>query len=108
MRAASSKTTVLLVDDHDMVRTGLRLVLDAEEDLEVLAEARSGRQAVELVKKWRPDVVVMDFALPSMNGALATRRIVAELPGTAVLMLSMHAEETWVHQALERALAAIC
>jgi DNA-binding NarL/FixJ family response regulator len=95
------KITVLLVDDHSLVRRGFRRMLDDEPDMLVVGEAGDGEEAVKLAKELRPRVVVMDCALPRSNGLQATREIIDELPDTAVLMLSMHSENTWVRQAIE-------
>jgi DNA-binding NarL/FixJ family response regulator len=95
------KITVLLVDDHSLVRRGFRRMLDDESDMRVVGEAGDGEEAVKLAKELRPRVVVMDCALPRINGLQATREIIEELPDTAVLMLSMHSENTWVRQAIE-------
>jgi DNA-binding NarL/FixJ family response regulator len=96
-----NKITVLLVDDHSLVRRGFRRMLEDESDMEVIGEAGSGEDAVRLAKELRPQVVVMDCALPGMNGLEATRQIVETSAGIAVLMLSMHSESTWVRQAVE-------
>ena len=95
------KISVLLVDDHRLVRRGFRRILEDEPDMVVVGEAGDGAEAVRLAKELRPRAVVMDCALPGMSGLVATRQILAELPQTAVLMLSMHSEETWVKQALD-------
>ena len=95
------KITVLLVDDHSLVRRGFRRMLEDEPDMEVVGEAGDGEESVKLAKKLQPKVVVMDCALPGMNGLEATRQIIGESPDTAVLMLSMHSESTWVRQAIE-------
>ena len=95
------KITVLLVDDHSLVRSGFRRMLEDEADIEVIGEAGDGEESVKLAKKLRPRVVVMDCALPGMNGLEATRQIIDESPETSVLMLSMHSESTWVRQAIE-------
>jgi len=94
------KITVLLVDDHSLVRRGFRRMLEDESDMEVVGEAGDGEGAVKLAKELHPRVVVMDCALPGINGLDATRAILEELPETAVLMLSMHTENTWVRQAI--------
>lgn len=97
-----SKTiAVLLVDDHALVRRGFRRLLEDESDIVVRGEASDGEEAVALAKTLRPDVVVMDCALPGVNGLVATRRILEDNKAVAVLMLSMHSEDTWVRQALE-------
>ncbi len=95
------KISVLLVDDHSLVRRGFRRILEDEADIEVAGEASNGEEAVTLAQKLRPTVVLMDCALPGMNGLEATRKILKSLPQTLVLMLSMHEEETLVKQAIE-------
>jgi DNA-binding NarL/FixJ family response regulator len=95
------KITVLLVDDHNLVRRGFRRMLEDEADMKVVGEAGDGEEAIRLAKELRPNVVVMDCALPGMNGLQATRGILEDIPDTAVLMLSMHSESTWVRQAVE-------
>jgi len=97
----ANKITVLLVDDHSLVRRGFRRMLEDEADMEVVGEAGDGDESIKLAKKLHPQVVVMDCALPGMNGLDATRQIIKDSPRTAVLMLSMHAENTWVRQAIE-------
>jgi DNA-binding NarL/FixJ family response regulator len=94
------KISVLLVDDHALVRRGFRRILEDEPDIAVAGEASDGEEAVRLARELRPRVVLMDCALPGKNGLEAMRQILAELPATLVLMLSMHPEETLVHQAL--------
>jgi DNA-binding NarL/FixJ family response regulator len=95
------KITVLLVDDHSLVRRGFRRMLEDEADMEVVGEAGDGEEAIKLAKQFRPQVIIMDCALPGMNGLQATRQIIKDSPDTAVLMLSMHSENTWVRQAIE-------
>ena len=97
----AKKITVLLVDDHSLVRRGFRRMLEDESDMEVVGEAGNGEDSIKLAKELRPQVVVMDCALPGMNGLAATRQIIADSPDTAVLMLSMHTESTWVKQAID-------
>jgi DNA-binding NarL/FixJ family response regulator len=93
--------SVLLVDDHSLVRRGFRRMLEDEEDISVVGEASDGEEAVKLAKSLKPQVIVMDCALPGINGLQATRKILQTLPETLVLMLSMHTEETWVRQAID-------
>src|SRR5438477_6509711 len=95
------KISVLLVDDHSLVRRGFRRMLEDESDISVVGEASSGGEAVELARKLKPQVVLMDCALQGESGIAATRAIMGILPDTAVLMLSMHSEDTLVRQALE-------
>ena len=95
------KIRVLLVDDHSLVRRGFRRMLEDEADMEVVGEAGDGETSIQLAKELHPQVVVMDCALPGMNGLQATREIMKNSPDTAVLMLSMHTEGTWVRQAIE-------
>jgi len=95
------KISVLLVDDHSLVRRGFRRILEDEPDIEVTGEAADGAEAVRLAQELAPNVVVMDCAMPNMNGLLATRKILEQQPKTLVLMLSMHPEETLVRQALD-------
>jgi len=95
------KIAVLLVDDHALVRRGFRRILDDESDIIVVGEAGNGLEAVKLADELRPHVIVMDCAMPEMNGLEATRRILDKHPEAMVLMLSMHPEETLVRQALD-------
>ena len=96
-----NKISVLLVDDHALVRRGFRRILEDELDLSVVGEASDGEEAVKLAQKLRPKVIVMDCALPGMNGLAATRQILEYDPIILILLLSMHPEETWVRQALD-------
>jgi DNA-binding NarL/FixJ family response regulator len=95
-----NEITVLLVDDHSLVRHGFRRMLEDEPGIRVVGEASDGFEAVETAIAEKPQVIVMDFALPSMNGAVATRRILAAQPATKVLMLSMHSEPDYVRTCL--------
>ena len=95
------KTSVLLVDDHTLVRRGFRRILEDEPDITVTGEAGDGAEAIKLADELHPKVIVMDCAMPGMNGLEATRRILQKHPQALVLMLSMHPEETLVRQALE-------
>jgi DNA-binding NarL/FixJ family response regulator len=94
------RITVLLAEDHMIVREGFRKLLAAEADFEVVGEAQTGRQAVALAKKLRPAVVVMDIAMPLLNGLEATRQIRKAIPGAKVLMLSAHNDDAYVEQAM--------
>ena len=93
--------TVLLADDHGLVRRGFRRMLEDDPEIAVVAEAGDGQQAVDLTLELRPRVVVMDFALPAVNGATATRQILLGAPDTAVLILSMHSEMSYVRASFE-------
>jgi DNA-binding NarL/FixJ family response regulator len=95
------KIRILLADDHTVVRQGLRALLAAEPDIEVVGEAENGRQAVELARKLTPDVVVMDIAMPVLNGLEATRQILRALPQTKVLVLSSYSDDEYVLQVTE-------
>lgn len=93
--------TVLLVEDHGLVRRGFRRMLEDDPSIRVVGEASDGHEAVEAASNLHPDVVVMDFALPSMNGALAARQMLKAAPDIAILILSMHSEPTYVRTCLE-------
>src|SRR2546425_7347336 len=97
----ADKISVLLVDDHSLVRRGFRRLLEDASDIVVAGEASDGAEAVRLAGKLRPQVIVMDCALPGMSGLVATRRILELSPQIAVLMLSMHSEDTWVRQSFD-------
>jgi DNA-binding NarL/FixJ family response regulator len=92
---------ILLADDHTVVRDGLRALLERESDMTVVAEAADGRDSVHLAETESPDVVVMDLAMPNMNGMEATRRILAANPRIGVVILSMHQDESYVLGALK-------
>lgn len=95
------KIGVLLADDHTLIRAGLRRVIEAEPDLSVVGEADNGREAVAMAQALKPDVVVMDVGMPSLNGIEATDQIRAALPDTQIVMLSMHSDEGYVLRALK-------
>jgi DNA-binding NarL/FixJ family response regulator len=95
------RITVLLAEDHMIVREGIRNLLELEDDLEVVGEADNGRQAVVLVKKLRPAVVVMDIAMPLLNGLEATRQILKAVPGTRILILTAHRDDAYIKDALK-------
>jgi two-component system response regulator NreC len=92
---------ILLADDHTVVRDGLRALLEKQPDMAVVAEAADGRESIRLAEEQTPDVVIMDIAMPSLNGIEATRRILASNPETAVVILSMHQDESYVLRSLK-------
>ena len=94
------KITVLLADDHAIIREGLRSLLEAETDIEVVGEANTGRQALVLTKKLLPAVVVMDIAMPLLNGLEATRQILKAVPATRILILSAHRDDEYVDEVI--------
>lgn len=96
----NKKTRILLADDHAVVRNGFRMILAAQDDLEVVGEAANGREAVESAASLQPDVVVMDVTMPELNGIEATRRICESTPRTRVLALSMHKDSVYVREIL--------
>jgi DNA-binding NarL/FixJ family response regulator len=95
------RITVLLAEDHTIVREGFRKMLDLENDLEVVGEAEDGRQAVAMVKKLHPAVVLMDIAMPRLNGLEATRQVLKAVPATKVLMLSAHSDDAYINDATD-------
>lgn len=96
-----NKITVLLADDHTVVREGLRTLLDATPDIKVVGEAENGRRAVQLAQTLSPDVVVMDVVMPQLNGVEATRQILRDSPNTKVLVLSSYSDDEKVAQLIE-------
>lgn len=92
---------ILLADDHTVVRDGLRALLEKQPDMAVVGEAADGRDSIRLAEEQSPDVVIMDIGMPNLNGIEATRRILAANPRTAVLMLSMHQDESYVLRSLK-------
>jgi len=95
------RVRILLADDHTLVRHGLRKLLEERPEWEVIAEAGDGREAVRLAEQHKPDVAILDVAMPLLNGIEATRQITRRVPGTRVLVLSMHADEAYVTQILQ-------
>jgi len=93
-------TRVVLADDHALVRQGLSLILEAQPDMQIVGQAGNGHEAVELAQKLKPDVVIMDVAMPGLNGIEATRRLAEALPRTRVLALSMHKDSVYVREIL--------
>ncbi len=96
-----TKTRVLLADDHHLVRTGFRSLLDKIPSVEVVAEASDGREALDLVRKLRPQIALLDIAMPNLNGLEALIRIVKDFPETKVIILSMHSNEEYIINALQ-------
>jgi two-component system, NarL family, response regulator NreC len=99
--AAMDNLRILLADDHNILRDGMRLLLERQPGFEVVGEASDGREIVDLAREQRPDVIVMDIAMPNMNGIEATRRIVENHPETGVVILSMHYDESYVLRSLK-------
>lgn len=97
----TQEITVLLADDHSLVRRGFRRMLEDDERLKVVGEASNGVEAIKLAYELKPKVVVMDLSMPQLDGIQATKEIVKHLPGTEVLILSMHAEDNYVRNALD-------
>ena len=95
------KTKILLADDHKIMRAGLRSILEKEPDMEILGEAQNGLVALQLAKKLRPDLIIMDISMPDLNGIEATSRILAELSGLRVLALSMHSDRGFLIKMLK-------
>jgi len=95
------RITVLLAEDHMIVREGFRKMLELEGDFEIVGEAQNGRQAVALVKKFHPEVVLMDIAMPLLNGLEALRQVLKAVPATKVIMLSAHSDDAYVKSANE-------
>jgi DNA-binding NarL/FixJ family response regulator len=100
-----SRTRVLLADDHTLVRAGIRSLLDSIERVEVVAEAGDGHETLQLIAKHRPDVALLDIGMPGLNGLEVAKRIVSESPRTKVIILSMHADASYVNQALRAGVA---
>lgn len=97
----SNEISVLLVDDHALVRKGFRRMIEDDPDLRVVGEASSGLEAVQLCQQLKPQVIVMDMAMPEMDGVQATREILKRMPKTAILILSMYAQENYVRNAFD-------
>jgi DNA-binding NarL/FixJ family response regulator len=97
----SEETTVLLADDHSLVRRGFRRIIEDEEGMKVIGEASNGVEAIRMAHELKPRVVVMDLSMPELDGVQATKEIVKHLPDTSVLVLSMHADDSYVRNALD-------
>ena len=94
------KVRILIADDHGIVRTGLRLQIERNEAFEVVGEASDGREAVRLAELLTPDIVIMDIAMPNLNGIQAAAQIVKNQPATGIIILSMHSDETYITRTL--------
>jgi DNA-binding NarL/FixJ family response regulator len=94
------RTRILLADDHAVVRQGFKMLLGAQPDMEIVGEASNGREAVETAEALRPDIVVMDVAMPELNGIEATRRLASSTPHARVIALSMHKDSIYVREIL--------
>ena len=101
IKVATGVVRILLADDHTVMRAGLRLLLERHENFEVVGEAADGREAVEIAAELRPAVVVMDVAMPHLNGVEAARQILTRNPDIAIVMLSMHSDESYVLRSLK-------
>ena len=101
VKSMTGVVRILLADDHTVMRAGLRLLLERHETFEVVGEAADGREAVEIATQQKPDVVVMDVAMPHLNGVEAARQILSRNPDTAIVMLSMHSDESYVLRSLK-------
>lgn len=97
----SNKISVLLVDDHALVRKGFRRMIEDDSEIRVVGEASSGIEAVQLCQQLKPQVIVMDMAMPEMDGVQATREILKRMPKTAILILSMYSQENYVRNAFD-------
>ena len=101
IKTVTGVVRILLADDHTVMRAGLRLLLERHEHFEVVGEAADGREAVEIATEQKPDVVVMDVAMPHLNGVEAARQILSRNPDIAIVMLSMHSDESYVLRSLK-------
>src|SRR6202167_1045046 len=101
MRINVQQIRILLADDHNVMRKGLKLLLESQPEFIVVAEAADGRQAVEQADATSPDVAVLDIAMPNLNGIEAAQRIVSQRPSTSIIILSMHSDEGYVLRALK-------
>ena len=101
IKTAAGVVRILLADDHTVMRAGLRLLLERHENFEVIGEAADGREAVEIAAEQKPAVVVMDVAMPHLNGVEAARQILTRNPDIAIVMLSMHSDESYVLRSLK-------
>ncbi len=101
MQQITAEITVLLADDHSLVRRGFRRILEDDESMKVVGEASTGVEAIRMAYELRPKVIVMDLSMPELDGIQATREIVKNLPGTEVLVLSMHSDDNYVRNAME-------
>jgi DNA-binding NarL/FixJ family response regulator len=95
------QTTVLLAEDHTIVRQGLRLLVEADGDIKIVGEAKTGREAVQMTRDLRPEIIVMDIAMPLLNGLEATRQILKAFPGAKILILSAHSDPEYIEQVVK-------
>ncbi|MGG0365150.1 response regulator [Priestia endophytica] len=95
------ETKIVIIDDHQLFREGVKRILDFEQDFDVVAEGDDGEEAVKLVEEYNPDVVIMDINMPGLNGVEATKQLIEEYPDTKVIILSIHDDETYVTHALQ-------
>jgi DNA-binding NarL/FixJ family response regulator len=100
------KLRILLADDHEMVREGLRTILNAQPDMQVVATAGDGREAISQAERLSPDVVIMDISMPGLNGLAATAQLTEKCPGAKVVTLTRHADNSYLHQLLRAGAAA--
>ncbi len=101
-----NKTRVVLADDHTLMRAGLRVLLEREPDIVVVGEAEDGRQTIDLIDSLRPEVLVLDIAMPNLNGIEAARQIAIKHPEIAIVILSMHSDESYILRALKAGIRA--
>ena len=101
MLPTMKRISVLLVDDHTIIRQGLRLLIEADGDIEIVGEAKTGREAVQMATKLRPEIIVMDIAMPLLNGLQATRQILKTLPSIKILILSAHSDPEYIEQVVK-------
>ena len=102
----TDEITILLADDHNVLRQGMAQMLDAQADMKVVAQASDGSRAVNLARRHRPDIILMDIKMPEMDGVEAARRITAELPETGIIILTMYRRDDYVFEAIKAGASA--